>query len=664
MQDSSQARHITPMPDGRNRRECKSGNESMNIETPRKKLDLSSAIAEGDIRVLLMVLVHMTGDLRWLAPPYTPRRDVRLIPDPKAGVPEEIQDEIRAAVLKLFANGEPEAAITDPGDELTLRMMRACLGENVGPEYAPLMREEMGFVARDARWKTPPRTERLQKDHVLIVGAGVCAIALGVGLGRLGIPYTIVEKNAELGGTWYVNRYPGCGVDTPNHSYSFSFGARNQWTRYFAQREELLDYLKKVALEHDVRSHIRFNTRLTSSQWDETNRRWISTLETGHGNETFHSTVLVSAIGQLNDPSRAHFKGEEDFAGTIFHSASWSDDIKVDGKHVAVIGTGATAMQLVPSIADRAGSVTVYQRSAQWSRPVAGYSDPITEGARWLLAHLPFYVQWYRFNMFWRYGDGLLPFLRKDPNWPHPERAVNKGNDRHREELTDFILSELKGRPDLIEKCVPTYPPYGKRILLDNGWFRTLTKPTVELVTDPIDRFSREGIIASDRKLRPADIIVVSTGFKVTEMAARLNITGRDGKRLADTWAGDNPTAYLGLTVPDFPNFFCMLGPNSGPAHGGSVIFQSECQSRYITACLVDMIEHGIAAIDVRQEVHDRYVREVDREHEQMIWTHPGMTTYYRNSRGRVFSAMPWRFVDYWKMTHEPDLSQYRQTRA
>ena len=634
----------------------------MNIEMPRNKQDLSSAIAEGDIRVLLMVLVHMTGDMKWLAPPYMPRRDIRLIPDPQAGVPREIQDEIRAAVLKLFANGEPDPAITDPGDELMLRMMRACLGENVAPEYAPLMREEMGFVPRDARWKTPPPAERLQRDHVLIVGAGVCAIALGVGLGRLGIPYTIVEKNAELGGTWYINRYPGCGVDTPNHSYSFSFGARNQWTRYFAQRKELLDYLKKVALEHDVRSHIRFNTKLASSQWDESRRRWVSTLETGNGAETFESAVLVSAIGQLNDPSRARFRGEEDFAGTIFHSAMWSDDIKVDGKHVAVIGTGATAMQLVPSIADRVASVTVYQRSAQWSRPVAGYSDPISEGARWLLAHLPFYVQWYRFNMFWRYGDGLLPFLRKDPDWPHPERAVNKGNDRHREELTNFIRSELKDRPDLIEKCVPTYPPYGKRILLDNGWFRTLTRPNVELVTDPIDRFALNGIVAADGQMRPADIIVVSTGFKVTEMAARLNITGRDGKNLADAWAGDNPTAYLGLTVPDFPNFFCMLGPNSGPAHGGSVIFQSECQSRYITACLVDMIEHGIAVIDVRQEVHDRYVRDVDREHEQMIWTHPGMTTYYRNSRGRVFSAMPWRFVDYWRMTHDPDLSLYRQT--
>ena len=636
----------------------------MNIELPRKKLDLASAIAEGDIRVLLMVLVHMTGDTRWLEPPYKPRRDVRLIPDPDAGVPKEIQDQIRAAVLKLFENGEPKPAIVDPGDELMLKMMRATLGENVTPEYAPLMREEMGFIPREMRWSKRPPDDKLAEQHVLIVGAGVCAIALGVALGRLGIPYTIVEKNAEIGGTWYVNRYPGCGVDTPNHSYSFSFGKRNPWTRYFAQRQELHDYLLKVVREHDIRKNVRLRTELTSSRWDESRKRWISTLRTGAGEETFESTALVSAIGQLNDPAPARFEDDATFKGQRIHSALWNDDIKLDGKHVAVIGTGATAMQLVPSIADRVASVTVYQRTAQWARPVKGYSDPITEGAQWLLAHLPFYVQWYRFNMFWRYGDGLLPFLRKDPAWPHPDRAVNKGNDRHREELTDFILSELKDRPDLIEKCVPTYPPYGKRILLDNNWFRTLTRPNVELVTEPIDRFTPDGTLTADGKRRNHDIIVISTGFKVTEMAARLNITGRDDKNLRQAWANDNPTAYLGLTVPDFPNLFVMLGPNSGPAHGGSVIFQSECQSRYITSCLVEMIEHGLAAIDVRPDAHDEYVRKVDAEHEQMIWTHPGMTTYYRNGQGRVFSAMPWRFVDYWQMTHDVDLGDYRQTRA
>ncbi|MGY3466251.1 hypothetical protein ACVW0I_003122 [Bradyrhizobium sp. LM6.11] len=463
----------------------------MNIESPHKALDLTSTIEEGDVRCLLMVLVHMTGDERWLEPPYLPKRDIRLIPDPEAGVPREVQDEIRAAVVKLFADGPPKPVITDPGDELLLKMMRACLGENVSPEYAPLMREEMGFVPREARWAKRPSDEKLAEQHVLIVGAGVCAIALGVALGHLGIPYTIVEKNEELGGTWWINRYPGCGVDTPNHSYSYSFGSGNAWTRYFCQREELHGYLLKVADEYGIRKHLRVNTELTSSRWDEGKRRWISTLRTENGAETFESTALVSAIGQLNDPSRARFEGEEDFKGTILHSALWSSDTNIDGKHVTVIGTGATSMQLVPAIAGRVASVTVYQRSAQWARPVQGYADPISEGARWLLAHLPFYVQWYRFNMFWRYGDGLLPFLRKDPAWPHPERAVNKGNDRHRQELTDFIRSELKDRPDLIEKCVPN---------LSALW---QAHPARQQLVQDLDAAERGACHRRDRSFRP-----------------------------------------------------------------------------------------------------------------------------------------------------------------
>jgi 4-hydroxyacetophenone monooxygenase len=636
----------------------------MQLQVQPEPHDLASAIAEGDIRVLVMVLVHMTGDTKWLAPPYAPRRDVRLIPDPSAGLPQPIQDEIRSAVVALFANGTPTPVITAPDDDQLLTMMCGTLGEKVAPEYAPMMQEEMGFKARDPQWTTPPSAQRLAKQNVLIVGAGVSAIALGVTLGRLGIPYEIVEKNADLGGTWFVNRYPGCGVDTPNHSYSFSFGTRNKWTRYFAQRKEIHDYLTKVSLEYDVRSHMRFNTKLTSTRWDETTKRWVSTLEDETGTREVTSAFLVSAIGQLNEPRQVHFKGEENFKGKIIHSTGWVEGTDLAGKAIAVIGTGATAMQLVPNIADDVGAVTVYQRTAQWSRPVAGYADPITPGAQWLLEHLPFYVKWYRFNMFWRYGDGLLPFLRKDPAWPYPDRATNKGNDRHREELTTFIETELASRPDLIAKCVPTYPPYGKRILLDNNWFKTLLKPNVELVTESIDHFDANGIVTSDGTSRAADIIVVSTGFKLTELTAALNVTGRGGKNLKDAWAEDNPTAFLGISVPNFPNLFLMLGPNTGPAHGGSVIFTSECQSRFISAALVRMIEHDIAAIDVRQEAHDDYVERVDAEHEQLIWTHPGMSTYYRNRHGRVFSAMPWRFVDYWAMTHDPDFDQYETMRG
>ena len=636
----------------------------MQLHVQPKPHDLASAIAEGDIRVLVMVLFHMTGDGKWLEPPYAPRRDVRLIPDPSARLPDHIQQDIRSAVVALYEHGTPAPAITHPDNALLLKMMSTTLGETVAPEYAAMMQEEMGFAARDPQWTTQPSPDKLQHQNVLIVGAGVSAIALGVTLGQLGIPYEIVEKNADLGGTWFNNRYPGCGVDTPNHSYSFSFGTRNKWTRYFAQRREIHAYLSKVSREYDVTRHMRFNTKLTSTRWDETTKRWVSTLEDSSGTREVTSAFLVSAIGQLNEPRKAHFNGEDNFKGQIIHSTEWAEDTDITGKRIAVIGTGATAMQLVPSIANDVARVTVYQRTAQWARPVAGYADPISDGAQWLLEHLPFYVKWYRFNMFWRYGDGLLPFLRKDPDWPFPDRATNKGNDRHREELTAFIKSELATRPDLIAKCIPTYPPYGKRILLDNDWFKTLLKPNVELVTEGIDHFTETGIVTSDGELREADIIVVSTGFKLTELTAALNVSGRDGKNLKEAWADDNPTAYLGINVPDFPNLFLMLGPNTGPAHGGSVIFTSECQSRFIGAALVKMIEGEIAAIDVKRSAHDDYVARVDAEHEQLIWTHPGMSTYYRNTHGRVFSAMPWRFVDYWAMTHDPDFAQYEMIKA
>ena len=625
--------------------------------------EIAAAVAEGDVRVLLMVLVHLTGDRRWLEPPFQPKRDIRLIPDPSAGLPPAVQAEVRAAASRLLAAGQAPV-LTDPGNALVQTMVTACLGENVPPEYAPLFREETALIDRVVEWSSHPPAAARASHHVLIVGAGVSGIALGVALDRLGIPYTIVEMAAEVGGTWYANRYPGCGVDTPSHAYSFSFGPRYPWSRYFSPRDEVLDYLRRTAERYGLRRHIRFRTRLTAARWDEKRGRWVATLETPTGREIFESAFLVSAIGQLSDAVMPPIDGLDSFVGTLLHSARWPDALDVEGKRLAVIGTGATAMQLVPALAGKAAAVTVYQRSPQWVRPVAGYSDRIGTGAQWLLQHAPFYAEWVRFNMFWRYGDGLLPCLRKDPDWPFPERAVNRTNDRHRQEMTDFISSELAGRDDLIAKCVPTYPPYGKRILLDNGWYRTLRRPDVELVDTPIRRITPDGILSMDGTLRPADVIVCSTGFRVVEMAARLGIVGRGGVDLREAWAEDNPTAFLGLTVPGFPNFFCMMGPNSGPAHGGSGIFQAECQTRYVTSCLVGMIEKGLHTIDVRRSVHDDYVRKVDAEHEQLIWSHPGMTTYYKNRHGRVFSALPWRFVDYWAMTHDADLGDYETTNA
>ena len=634
----------------------------MHSGTTYDRTALANAMSDADLRVLLMSLVHQTGDLRWLEPPYTPKRDVSLIADPSAGLPDSVQAELRAQAIEVFAQSRSGPVLTDLDDALMIRMMRTCLGEKVPPEYAPAMRDELGFTDRDVHWSKPTDQNELAGRDVLIVGAGVNGIVLGAKLGQLGIPYTIVEKNKNVGGTWLENSYPGCGVDTPNHAYSLSFGRRYRWSRYFSLRDEIQDYLERCTHEFGVQSHIRFQTTLTSSRWIESDQCWESELEGPDGKEFVRSGFLVSAIGQFNQPRNPTIPGSGSFEGEAFHTAHWPAGIDLTNQRVSIIGTGASAMQIVPSIADQVESLTIYQRTPQWVRPIPSYGKSIPSGAQWLLEHLPYYVEWFRFTMFWRYGDGLLPFLRKDPNWPYPDRALNRVNDRHRQEMVDHMANQLKDHRDIAARCLPDYPAYGKRILLDNGWYQALTLPQVHLISDPIDQITESGVSTNDGTHRTADILIYAIGFEMMQMAARLNIKGRDGVDLIETWDGDNPTAYLGITVPGYPNFFCLLGPNTGLGHGGSAMFQAECQTRYITACIVEMIENNLASLEIHREAHDTYVEQVDTEHQQMIWSHPGMTTYYRNARGRVVTVMPWRLVDYWKMTHEADLDNYHVT--
>jgi len=636
---------------------------------PERDADLDTILDGCDLRLALMCLVHLTGDLGWLEPPFQPPRDIRLVPDPRAGLPTDVQYRIRSAIRHLLVDGVPDPVITDPGDELMQRMMSVCLGEEVPAEYAPMMRGELDLEASTPGPPTPgsstpgPTTPGGRDLHVLVVGAGISGIALGASLGRSGVTYTIVEQREEVGGTWWDNRYPGCGVDTPNHAYSYSTpfagGERFAWTRYFSKRDEIEQYLQRCADEFGVRPHVRFGTEVCAARWDEAEQRWHVSVRDGSGEHTIVADVLVSAIGLLNVPRLPTVDGLDDFTGRVVHPARWPEDLDLRGKHVSVVGTGATAMQLVPTIADDVASLTVYQRSPQWARDIGGYRDEIPGADQWLFEHLPFYAQWFRLAMFWRYGDGLLVTLRKDPEWPHPERSMNRRNDRHRAEMAEFIERELDGRPDLLEQCMPTYPPYGKRILLDNGWFRTLTRSNVELVTDAIDHLDADAVVTVEGTRRAADVVVFATGFHVMEMAARLGIVGRDGVDLADAWADENASAYLGITVPGFPNLFCMGGPNTGLGHGGSGMFIAECQTRYIVDVVQQMRTGNIRTLEVRRDVHDEYVARVDAEHEHLIWTHPGMTNWYRNRAGRIVAIMPWRLVDYWQMTRRVELADF-----
>ena len=625
--------------------------------TPLDRERLIDALLDADLRVLLMCLFHLSGDRRWLATPYQPRRDVQLIADEQAGLPPDIADEIRSAAVELLTADRVEARIQDPGDELMLEMMRWCMSEPIDAGYAPMMREDLGMVSRDVEWAERP-TEPPDR-YVVIVGAGASGLLLGARLLRLGIPFTILERADDVGGTWRDNTYPGCGVDTPNHAYSFSIGHRHRWTRNFSPQSELLDYLREWTDEFGLRDHICFEHSVTGATWNEASHAWDVAVATPDGPQLFTGTDLVAAIGQFGIPSIPEIPGADEFTGAMFHTTAWPDDLDLTGKRVAIIGTGASAMQIAPTIAGDVALLSIFQRSPQWARPIPRYQDLISDRAQWLLANVPFYAQWFRFSMLWRYGDGLLPFLKRDPDWPHPERSLNYINERHRQEMVDYIEAELGDRPDLIEACTPSYPPYGKRILLDNGWYRTLLRHNVELVTSSIERITSDGVRTSDGADHAADVIVMSTGFRMTDMARALRPVGRDGVVLDDVWGHDDATAHLGVTVPGFPNFFLMQGPSTGLGHGGSAIFQAESQARYITDAIVKMTEGNIESIEPKQRVHDEFVRLVDERHAEMIWSHPGMSTYYRNSHGRVVSVTPFSLLEYWQMTHDIDLSDY-----
>lgn len=618
---------------------------------------LRDAIAVANIPVLAMVLHHLTGDDRWLSEPYAPTRARGLSDHDTGGLPEAVQAEIREAAehaVRDWSRGVPPAR-PRPTPEHLEHMLSVCVAEDVPAEYARLMLVEMGFEP-DA---TPALPAPVGDDAaVLIVGAGVSGLALAVRLDRVGIPFTIVEKNDDVGGTWLENRYPGAGVDTPSYLYSLSFFPRN-WSTYYGKRDEVLGYLRDVADHFGLRDRIRFRTEVRQAVWDDGSQRWHVQLDHADGtSERVAVRYLVTAVGLLSRPQVPDLPGMDRFRGPLFHSARWPEGLDVSGKRVAIVGSGASAMQIVPAIAAQAGHVTVFQRSPQWAAPAENYFSPVRPQVHWLVRHVPYYHRWYRFRLAWLFNDRVWPSLQKDPDWPHPERSLNATNDGYRAFFTAHIRAELGDREDLVDKALPTYPPYGKRILLDNGWYAALRRPDVELVTEAVSEITATGVRTSSGAEHAADVVVLCTGFEAQRLLHPIDIRGRDGRSIRDVWGDDDPHAYLGVATPGFPNLMFMYGPNTNPG-GGSYIFIAECQARYITDLLARSIEAGVAVLEPRPDVHDEFNRQVDEQHGRMVWTHPGMSTYYRNPSGRVVTNWPWRVVDYWERTGSADLDDF-----
>lgn len=618
---------------------------------------LTEALREANIPVLLMVNYHLTGDDRWLSAPYLPTRTKGLDDHDTGGLADRLQEEVRSAArdaITAWRAGAPIARPLPREDEL-LRMMEVCVGAAVPSNYASMMLEEMEFLAPEV----PVLGQAAAGFEVVIVGAGISGIACAKALSDRGIPFTVIERNPELGGTWLNNSYPGCSVDTPSYLYSFSYRPRN-WPRYFARQPEVLSYLRDVAAEFSLRDRIRFETEVVGMTWDEPTASWTVEVVDARGERSaLTAKAVITAVGQLNRPSVPSIPGAELFAGEAFHSAEWPSGLDIAGKRVAVIGTGASAMQIVPAIADEVASLTVVQRSPQWIAPNPQYSAEVTEARHWLLDNVPYYRRWYRFRLAFAFNDKIYPSLQIDPDWPHPRRSINATNDRHRQFLTDYMVAEMEGHPELQSKCLPTYPPYGKRMLIDQGWFRALRKPNVELLSDEVVALTDNGIVTAGGETREVDVLIYATGFHARKLLYPMDVVGANGTRLSQVWGDDDARAYLGLTTPRFPNLFFMYGPNTNLGHGGSFIGLAESQSRYIAQALTTMILGGLRSIECKQAKFDAYNQEVDAAHDHMIWSHRGMGTWYRNDQGRVVTNMPWRVVDYWHLTRHFELDDF-----
>lgn len=613
---------------------------------------LKDGIANANIPALLMVLYQMTGEATWLQEPFAPGRSPGLDDNDSGQLPDEVQTQIRTAAeeaIEAWLAGRP-LAIERPTNLRLAEMLSVAMTEHVPEEYGDIVAAGMGYDLE------PTAEAAIAADKTaIVIGGGVSGICAGIELGKLGIDYTLFEKNEDFGGTWFENRYPGCGVDTPSLTYTFSCRP-NDWSMYFPLRDEIEGYLLDTAREFGLYDKARFRTHVEEARWNTATDQWDVTITTPDGKRETHSAdYLFSAVGILNIPKYPQIDGLDEFAGEVYHTSRWPAEADLSGKRVAVIGNGASGMQVAPAIADEVSRMTIFARSKQWAAPFPQFRKKVPEGVRYLMQVVPLYRAWLEQRLSWTFNDRVHGTLFRDPEWEHPERAVNEINDAHRRVFTRYVEEQLQDRPELIERVLPEYPPFAKRMLLDNGWFRTIKKPHVDLIPEHLAKVEGNTLSTSSGETVEADVIILATGFQTTNVLGSYDIVGREGQLLRDHWGEDNASAYLGTLVPGFPNFFILLGPNVGSGHGGSMIRNIENQMHFAGQVVQCAEAQEASTVEVKETAYTDYSRRIDDAHDRLVWTHPGTENWYRNSQGRVVAITPWRNDAFWRMTRSPD---------
>jgi cation diffusion facilitator CzcD-associated flavoprotein CzcO len=479
-----------------------------------------------------------------------------------------------------------------------------------------------------------PGTNELR---VVIVGAGFGGIATAIELRRHGFDdVTILERGPGLGGTWRDNDYPGCACDVPSHLYSFSFAQRREWSRICSPQAEILRYLEDVARDFGVDRLVESGVEVSACDWDGASRRW--TISSADG-RAWEAEAVVIATGQLHQPAFPPLEGS--FEGHSFHSARWDHSYDLHGKRVAVIGTGASAVQFVPPVAERAGRLYVFQRTGNWFLPRRNreYPRPIRAAIR----HLPG-LQALRRRFIYYYAETLTVMIR------HPRTIGLIG----RQISTIFMRWQLRD-PNVRRRVWPHYTFGCKRILFSSYFLPALQRPNVELVTDPITRLTPRGIVTADGVEREVDCLIWGTGFRTTRFMFPMRVTGAGERTLEQEWA-EGPHAHLGICVPGFPNLFLVYGPNTNTS-GGSIVFYEETQASYIRQALERLLGRGARSIEVRREVEAASDRETQARFAGTAWTE--CSSWYRDDRGRIVTNWPGYMSEYAERVRELDPSEF-----
>jgi len=624
--------------------------------------EIEGAVRFADPMVLRGLLYQLTGD-ESLADIRTAPMEFGNVEVSAVGDPADVELLQRKTVDFLKRYRDRGAPDMHPDRDRLHKALTLSAGEEIPDAEYEMWREQSALdpFARTFTWEKAPRPEDLQGFTVAVIGAGLAGLATAVSLKRAGIPFTIIEKNPDVGGTWLENRYPGARVDSASRVYSHIFGADYPFPYSYCPRDENLKYINWVADSFGLREHALFNTEITSIVWDEAASEWVLTATTSDGPRTMRANAVITGVGFLSRPNLPSIAGMDSFQGVSMHTARWPEGLEHAGKRIAVIGSGATGYQLSPELAKTAGHLYVFQRSPSWCFDLPVYLDPSPPQPGWLDRNLPLFRNFTRFRLSWFSAPHhLAKNMHIDPDFadPHARSARNK---KVRDARIAFIESKLKDRPDLIAKMIPKSPPMATRpVMVDRRYsiYDALLQDNVSLVTDSIARVTPRGIQLENGEEIEVDIIVYATGFKANDFLWPMDVRGRDGRSIEALWAKDGARAYLTAMMPGFPNFFVAYGPNSNNWSGLQVIDFEELTIRFAVGCIAGLIADKRRTVDVAEDAYWRFADEVDRCEAKMVYSDPRVTTYYKNAYGRSAANNPIDIRRIWGWTRNPAPSE------